>query len=115
MECIIHAGTRLGTALGALAKRERRYSPDDAISFCMYRKAEALKQPIPSHNDYRGIKCLNPNDVEKMISIYERIANESLLRRVTHAARHKTKMSPYIQSFGHAGHKLQSIRKNWSS
>ena len=85
MECIIHAGTRLGTALGALAKRERRYGPDDAISCCMYRKAEALKQPIPSHNDYRGIKCLNPNDVEKMISIYEQIANESLLRRMTHS------------------------------
>ena len=29
-----------------------------AISCCMYRKSEVLQQPIPSHNDYRGITCL---------------------------------------------------------
>ena len=32
MKCINHAGKRLGTALGALAKKVRRYCPDDAIS-----------------------------------------------------------------------------------
>ena len=47
-----------GYGLGALAKKVRRYCPDDAISCYMYRKAEALQQPIPSHNDYRGITCL---------------------------------------------------------
>ena len=46
------------TALGALAKKVRRYCPDDAISCCMYRESEVLQQPIPSHNDYRGITCL---------------------------------------------------------
>ena len=46
------------TTLGALAKKVRRYCPNDAISCCMYRKSEVLQQPIPSHNDYRGITCL---------------------------------------------------------
>ena len=32
LKCINHAGTRLGTALRALAKKERLYGPDDAIS-----------------------------------------------------------------------------------
>ena len=32
LECINHAGTRQGAALEALAKKERRYCPDDAIS-----------------------------------------------------------------------------------
>ena len=45
-------------ALGALAKKVRRCCPDDAISCCMYWKSEILQQPIPSHNDYRGITCL---------------------------------------------------------
>ena len=58
LKCINHAGKRLGTALGALAKKVRRYYPDDAISCCMYRKSEVLQQPIPSYNDYRGIACL---------------------------------------------------------
>ena len=58
LKCINHAGKRLGTTLGALAKKVRCYCPDDAISCCMYRKSEVLQQPIPSHNDYRGITCL---------------------------------------------------------
>ena len=58
MKCINHAGKRLSTALGALAKKVRRYFLDNAISCCMYRKSEVLQQPIPSHNDYRGITCL---------------------------------------------------------
>ena len=58
LKCINHAGKRLGTALGELAKKVRRYHPDDAISCCMYRKPEVLQQPIPSYNDYRGITCL---------------------------------------------------------
>ena len=47
-----------GTALGALAKKVRRYYPDDAISCCMCRKYDVLQQPIPSYNDSRGITCL---------------------------------------------------------
>ena len=47
-----------GYGLGALAKKVRRYYPDDAISCCMYRKSEVMQQPIPSYNDYRGITCL---------------------------------------------------------
>ena len=66
------------TTLGALAKKVRRYCPNDAISCCMYRKSEVLQQPIPSHNDYRGITC-NSNVVEIMISTYKRVANEALL------------------------------------
>ena len=58
MKCINHTGKQLGTALGALAKKVRRYCPDDAISCCMYRESEVLQQPIPSHNDYRRITCL---------------------------------------------------------
>ena len=49
LKCINHAGKRLGTALGALEKKVRRYFPDDAISCCMYRKSEVLQQLIPSH------------------------------------------------------------------
>ena len=44
--------------LGALVKKVRHYYPNDAISFCMYRKSEVLQQPIPSHNDYREMTCL---------------------------------------------------------
>ena len=33
------------------------------------------------NNDYRG----NPNVVEKVISFYERMANEALLRRITNS------------------------------
>ena len=51
------SGKPLVTVLGALAKKVRRYYPDDAISCCMYRKSEVLQQPITSHNDYRGITC----------------------------------------------------------
>ena len=58
LKCINHAGKRLGTALGALEKKVRRYFPDDAISCCMYRKSEVLQHPIPSYNDYRRITCL---------------------------------------------------------
>ena len=47
-----------GYSLGGIGKKVRRYCPDDAIICCMYRKSEVLKQPIPSHNDYRGITCL---------------------------------------------------------
>ena len=66
----------------------------DAISYCMYRKSEVLQQPIPSHNDYRGITCQNPNVVEKMISIYKQMANESLLGRKTHGKTQKPKWVP---------------------
>ena len=43
------------------------------------------------NNDYRGITCWNPNVVETMISIYERMANEALLRKITHGKTQKTK------------------------
>ena len=43
------------------------------------------------NNDYRGITCKNPNVVEKMISIYEWMANEALLRRITHGKTQKPK------------------------
>ena len=79
------------TALGALAKKVRRYYPDDAISCCMYRESEVLQQPIPSHNDYRGITCLILMLLEKMISIYKRMANEALLGRKTHGKTQKPK------------------------
>ena len=46
LKCINHAGKRLDTALGALAKKVRRYYPDLAISCCMYRKAEVLTTMI---------------------------------------------------------------------
>ena len=65
LKCINHAGKGLGTALRALAKKVRRYCPDDAISCCMYRKSEVLQQPILSHNDYRGITCLIPMLLKK--------------------------------------------------
>ena len=54
-------------------------------------EADALQQPIPPHNDYRGITCLNPNVVKKVISIYERMTNEALLRRTTHGSDTKPK------------------------
>ena len=74
----------VGMALGALAKKECRYCPDDSISWYMYRKAKSLQRPISSHNDYRGITCINPNVVKKMVSIYERMEHKALLRRITH-------------------------------
>ena len=92
LKCINHAGKRLGTALWALEKKVRRYCPDDAISCCMYRKSEVLQQPIPSYNDYRRITCLiDSNVVEKMISIYKRMPNESLLGSITHDKTQKPK------------------------
>ena len=91
MKCINHAGKRLGTALGALAKKVRRYCPDDAIRCCIYRKSEVLQQPTPSHNDYRGITCLILSVVDKIISIYKLMANEALLEIITHGKTQKPK------------------------
>ena len=139
LECINHAGKRLGTALRALARKEHLggggvgklteqkivalqkyyrtavkqngnnvdgmrsliwaalfhsastdesfnhcYCPDGVNSWCWFKKAEALQEPIPSHNDHRGTTFLNPNVAEKMIPIYERMTSETLLRRMTH-------------------------------
>ena len=109
LKCINRAGKRLGTALGALAKKVRRYCPDDAMSCCMYRKSEVLQQPIPSHNDYRGITCLILMFVENIISIYKRMANEALLGKITHGKTQNQNES--LNSI----HKLNSIRNDWSS
>ena len=42
------------------------------------------------NNDYRRVTCLNFNVVETMISIYQRMANEAILRRITHGKTQKT-------------------------
>ena len=139
LECINHAGKRLGTALRSLAKREHlggcgtgkltdkkimtlqryyraaiktsgdnvemmrsliwaalfhsastdesanhRYCPDGVNSWCVYRKAEALQQPVPAHNAHQSTTYLNPIVAERMIPIYERMTNNTLLKRMTH-------------------------------
>ena len=84
---------RLGTALGALAKKVRRYYPDDAISCCMYRKSEVLQQPIPSYNDYRGITYL----ILMLLKKRSQSINgwqAKLCFEEQHTARHKNQMSP---------------------
>ena len=61
------------------------------------------------HHTMIIVESHNSNVVEKMISIYKRMASEALLGRITHGKTQKPNES--LNSI----HKLNSIRNDWSS